>query len=468
MANFLKKIFQKKKSDVALPNDTIRQGEPQILKVNINKSQSNDEEILNFFLTNKPLLHKVFVPILKFTNDINISPRTFCRLVKQGYDSATLINTLSGIDKRITIYNAREKEELIKNLNCQYDWHISKQIADTLFDQNLSNLFFSLYNCTLDEIKNFEDSLVNIWHQNLNTEYFIECFIESQIELSFLKLFAFEKEIRKIKENEELSKILTNATYKFQDVELISTKTYDIFLEQLNLSNKDFANQNYTELVEIFIALEQKCKDFYSTDELTLNFDVNVLTIEEILHTIIEEKIYETYEIDKLLLSIIYEKTSSFNNLDTFVKTLNELDQYSKKIKNIQLKNDLLNNVYEKNRTAIVDIDLMSGIEFEEFLCNYFNEHGYECKTTKASGDQGVDLIATRNGTTLAIQAKCYEGTVGNHAIMEVVAGTKYYNADQSMVITNSTFTKSAIELAKANGVILWDRQVLIEKLANN
>jgi HJR/Mrr/RecB family endonuclease len=124
--------------------------------------------------------------------------------------------------------------------------------------------------------------------------------------------------------------------------------------------------------------------------------------------------------------------------------------------------------VYEKNRTTIVDIDLMSGIEFEEFLCDYFNNHSYECKTTKTSGDQGVDLIATRHGTTLAIQAKCYEGTVGNHAIMEVVAGTKFYNADQSMVITNSTFTKSAIELAKANGVILWDRQVLIEKLANN
>ena len=68
----------------------------------------------------------------------------------------------------------------------------------------------------------------------------------------------------------------------------------------------------------------------------------------------------------------------------------------------------------------------------------------------------------------MAIQAKCNEGTVGNHAIMEVVAGTKFYNAEQSMVITNSTFTKSAIELAKANGVILWDRQVLIEKLANN
>lgn len=468
MANFIKNLFQKKKVAVALPNDTIRQGEPQILKVNINENQYNDKEILNFFLTNKSLLHRVFVPILEFTNDINISSRTFCRLVKQGYESAAMLDTLSAIDKKITEYNTRERKELIDNLNCQYSWQISKQIADTLFDQNLSNLFFSLHNCSLAEIKAFEDSLINIWHQNPNTEYFIECFIESQIEISFFKLFALEKELRKFKENEELSKFLTNATYKFQDVELISNKTYEIFLELLDLSNEDFTEKNYTEFIEIFIASKQKSIDFYSTDELTLDFDVTVLNVEEILNEIIDKKSYEKYDVDKLLLSIIYEKISSFDNLDLFVKTLNEIDKYSKRIKNIQLKNDLMNNVYQKNRTTIVDIDLMSGTEFEEFLCNYFNKHGYECKTTKASGDQGVDLIASKHGTTLAIQAKCYEGIVGNHAIMEVVAGTKFYNAEQSMVITNSTFTKSAIELAKANGVILWDRQVLIEKLAND
>jgi HJR/Mrr/RecB family endonuclease len=80
---------------------------------------------------------------------------------------------------------------------------------------------------------------------------------------------------------------------------------------------------------------------------------------------------------------------------------------------------------------------------------------------------KGIDLVAKKDDYVLAIQAKCYTGTVGNHAIMEAVAGTKYYNANQTMVITNSTFTKSAVELAAVNNVILWDRQVLIEKLAN-
>ena len=33
------------------------------------------------------------------------------------------------------------------------------------------------------------------------------------------------------------------------------------------------------------------------------------------------------------------------------------------------------------------------------------------------------------------------------------------------MVITNSTFTPSAVKLAAANNVILWDRKVLEEKV---
>jgi HJR/Mrr/RecB family endonuclease len=55
----------------------------------------------------------------------------------------------------------------------------------------------------------------------------------------------------------------------------------------------------------------------------------------------------------------------------------------------VSLREDLINNEYQ-NKKSIVDIDLMSGIEFEEFLCNYFKNHGYECSMTKASADQGL------------------------------------------------------------------------------
>ena len=107
----------------------------------------------------------------------------------------------------------------------------------------------------------------------------------------------------------------------------------------------------------------------------------------------------------------------------------------------------------------------MSGEQFEHFVTYLFNNLGYTATNTKLSGDQGIDVLAKKGKITIAIQTKCYSKPVGNHAIMEAVAGAKYYNADKIMVVTNSTFTRSARELAESNNVILWDRSILKEKL---
>ena len=220
--------------------------------------------------------------------------------------------------------------------------------------------------------------------------------------------------------------------------------------------------------MRVFFATKQSCNEFYKSEEMVFDFDVSLLSLEEITSKIINEKLYKKYDVDKLMVSLLYEKADDFTTLLDFIKELNDIDNKCGRIKKAATKDDLLNGEYTSRKTSIVDVDLMTGVEFEEFLCNYFNTHGYVCTQTKASGDQGIDLVAKKDDYVLAIQAKCYTGTVGNHAIMEAVAGAKYYNANQTMVITNSTFTKLAVELAAVNNVILWDRQVLIEKLANS
>lgn len=116
-------------------------------------------------------------------------------------------------------------------------------------------------------------------------------------------------------------------------------------------------------------------------------------------------------------------------------------------------------------KITIADIDSMDGNEFENFVAELFKKLGYNARVTKASGDQGVDVIAIRGEKRLAIQAKCYSGIVGNHAVMEVVAGMKCYGCNFSMVVTNSTFSPQAKEMAKVNRVELWDRYDLIEQL---
>jgi len=62
-------------------------------------------------------------------------------------------------------------------------------------------------------------------------------------------------------------------------------------------------------------------------------------------------------------------------------------------------------------------------------------------------------------------RTKCYSGSVSNSAIQQVVAGLKFYDCAVGMVITNSYFTKRAMELAKANNINLWDRDKLENEL---
>lgn len=100
----------------------------------------------------------------------------------------------------------------------------------------------------------------------------------------------------------------------------------------------------------------------------------------------------------------------------------------------------------------------MTGREFEEYCADLLRKKGYRRVTvTKASGDQGADILARRHGRTYAIQCKLYQKPVGNAAVQEAFAGRQYYGCDRGMVMTNSTFTKGARELAERTETELWE-----------
>ncbi|MFO0951963.1 MAG: restriction endonuclease [Isosphaeraceae bacterium] len=101
---------------------------------------------------------------------------------------------------------------------------------------------------------------------------------------------------------------------------------------------------------------------------------------------------------------------------------------------------------------------------YENFLAAVFQELGYSVQTTRVTGDQGVDLIVSKHGRKSAIQAKGYPGsTVGNKAVQEVHTGMVYYGCQAAVVITNSTYTSSARDLAKKVGCVLIDRDGIPE-----
>jgi HJR/Mrr/RecB family endonuclease/uncharacterized protein (DUF697 family) len=108
-------------------------------------------------------------------------------------------------------------------------------------------------------------------------------------------------------------------------------------------------------------------------------------------------------------------------------------------------------------------VDLMTGEEFEEFLACCFRNLGYAVEMTPKTGDFGADLILAKGGKKTVVQAKRYQGKVGNSAVQEVVGAVKYYGARDAIVITNSNFTSNACKLARSNGVQLWGREELID-----
>ena len=120
----------------------------------------------------------------------------------------------------------------------------------------------------------------------------------------------------------------------------------------------------------------------------------------------------------------------------------------------------------EDDANDINNIDFMTGLEFESFCANLLKKNRfYNVKVTKGSGDQGVDVLAEKDGIKYAIQCKFYSTPLGNTPIQEVVAGKSFYDCHVGVVMTNSTFTPGAKELAKATNTLLWDGKKLDEFL---
>ena len=108
------------------------------------------------------------------------------------------------------------------------------------------------------------------------------------------------------------------------------------------------------------------------------------------------------------------------------------------------------------------EIDTMSGTEFEDFMAEILHRSGIEVlELTKASGDFGADIIVMHEGERTAVQCKRYSRPIGVKAVQEAVSAKDYYKCTKAAVITNSTFTRQAVELAAESGVILWDREAV-------
>ena len=118
----------------------------------------------------------------------------------------------------------------------------------------------------------------------------------------------------------------------------------------------------------------------------------------------------------------------------------------------------------EERATGFRSDDIpFDGHAFETWVADALRGFGWEAEVTPGSGDQGIDVIAMKNGKKLGLQCKLYSSPVGNKAVQEAHAGKVYYGADAAGVLTNAGFTASARDLAAVTGVMLFSHHEIPE-----
>jgi len=124
-----------------------------------------------------------------------------------------------------------------------------------------------------------------------------------------------------------------------------------------------------------------------------------------------------------------------------------------------------MKQVEKLKKSGIADIDKMDGRQFEHYLGHLFKSHGYSVNVTKAAGDYGADLVISKEGKKIVVQAKRYNKNVGLKAVQEAHTAINHYGATEAWVVTNSGFTEQAVTLARSNKVKLLSRNDLIEMI---
>lgn len=97
----------------------------------------------------------------------------------------------------------------------------------------------------------------------------------------------------------------------------------------------------------------------------------------------------------------------------------------------------------------------MDPFDYEHLCAELLVDAGWSAHATKASGDQGADVLAERDGERAVLQCKLYSSPVGNKAVQEVHAARGHYQAKWAVAVSNQTYTPSASELAQSLGVHL-------------
>ena len=110
-------------------------------------------------------------------------------------------------------------------------------------------------------------------------------------------------------------------------------------------------------------------------------------------------------------------------------------------------------------------IDGLDGLEFEAAVVELLPLVGFEQVEHVGGFDKGADIVAVRDGTRTAVQAKRWSTPINLSAVRQLVDGVKRYECEAGLLVTNSFLTKPALECADFWKIEVWDRHTLADFL---
>ncbi|MHA1371614.1 MAG: restriction endonuclease [Promethearchaeota archaeon] len=102
--------------------------------------------------------------------------------------------------------------------------------------------------------------------------------------------------------------------------------------------------------------------------------------------------------------------------------------------------------------------------EFEHYIGDLFNKLGYKTRVIGGSYDEGIDVIAEKNGIKHYIQCKHYNNKVGVKDVREFYGAlSDKLSNDKAFFITTNFFTEEAERFAENKLIELIDSYKLIK-----
>lgn len=303
-----------------------------------------------------------------------------------------------------------------------------------------------------------------------------------------IKVIRAEKQLKKEEERRVKDKMIEDAVDLLFQKDGLKSKLHDFILHHTKRYDLGEINQiEYNNLLGLLlryyiqsetVKADGSDRDIYWNTELDIPLLENQIKKEKInvyandMKKYIDINEYETVE-DLVVAFLDYFGEKGLHDLNIQVlsevaqENVDEIRQAVEKeyvrIKEQHEIQALENHLFKKDseKKDIQYVDSLQGLEFEDFLKDLFVSFGYSHEDLPYSNDYGADLIIRKGFRRIVIQAKNYQGTVGNKAVQEVISAKIYYKCDTAMVITNSFYTTNAIKTARASGVILIDRNGL-------